>query len=163
HFRDCKDLRELLLSYTRVSDAGVAHFKGRKGLTALDLTNTRVSDAGLAHFNGCKHLTDLPLGAIRGTCMGRGHCNDCKDLAYVHRAAAGVSDATLTGLKVCRNLTMLYLQRTKATAATIEELKTALPRCRIEWDGGVIEPKAPSDSDRKAAEWVLSIGGVVMV
>src|SRR5262249_55590819 len=82
---------------------------------------------------------------------------------YVYLHSTQVSDASLTNLKACKNLTMLYLQRTKVTAAMIEELKTAIPRCRIEWDGGVIEPKVPSDSDRKAAEWVLSIGGVVRV
>src|SRR5207302_253164 len=34
----------------------------------------------------------------------------------------------------------------------------ALPACRIHWDGGVIEPRDP---DRKATEWVLSVGGTV--
>jgi hypothetical protein len=27
------------------------------------------------------------------------------------------------------------------TGAKVEELKQALPRCKIEWDGGVIEPR----------------------
>jgi hypothetical protein len=35
----------------------------------------------------------------------------------------------------------LYLQKTKVTLAGIEELRKALPQCKIEWDGGVIEPK----------------------
>src|SRR6185369_10090602 len=42
----------------------------------------------------------------------------------------------------------------------VNRFAAALPSCRIEWDGGVIEPK-PSDADRSAAEWVLSIGGSV--
>src|SRR5207244_1049992 len=50
---------------------------------------------------------------------------------------------------------------TKVSAAGIETLKKALPNCRIEWDGGVIEPTA--SPDRRAAEYVLSIGGTVRV
>ena len=40
-----------------------------------------------------------------------------------------VSDLT------CRNL-----RGTKVTAAGIDDLKKALPPCKIEWDGGVIDP-----------------------
>jgi hypothetical protein len=37
------------------------------------------------------------------------------------------------------NLTALDLRKTKANAAGIDRLHQALPRCRIEWDGGVVE------------------------
>jgi hypothetical protein len=43
--------------------------------------------------------------------------------------------------KDCKNLTYLDLQKTKVTAAKIEELKKVLPKCKIEWDGGVIKEK----------------------
>jgi len=33
------------------------------------------------------------------------------------------------------------VQKTKVTAAGIDELKKTLPKCKIEWDGGVIEPR----------------------
>jgi len=33
------------------------------------------------------------------------------------------------------------LQQTKVTVAGIDERKKALPKCRIEWDGDVIEPR----------------------
>jgi len=36
---------------------------------------------------------------------------------------------------------VLELQKTKGTAAGIEDLKKALPKCVIKWDGGAIEPK----------------------
>jgi len=53
-----------------------------------------------------------------------------------------VTDAGLIPFKDCKNLTLLTLQKTKVTAAGIEELRKALPQCKIEWeDGGVIEPK----------------------
>jgi hypothetical protein len=32
------------------------------------------------------------------------------------------------------------VRNTKVSPAGIETLKKALPKCKIEWDGGVIEP-----------------------
>src|SRR5450755_4504991 len=55
---------------------------------------------------------------------------------------------------------MATLAGTKVSAAGIDALHKALPRCRIEWDGGVADQ---SPADRKAAEYVLSIGGSVRI
>jgi len=44
-------------------------------------------------------------------------------------------DGTGQHFKDCKNLTILTLQKTKFTAVKIEELKKALPMCKIEWDG----------------------------
>jgi len=41
----------------------------------------------------------------------------------------------LTGLE------WLDLRGTKATAASVAELREALPNCQIEWGGSVIEPR----------------------
>jgi hypothetical protein len=46
----------------------------------------------------------------------------------------------------------LRLAKTKVTAEKIDELKAALPRCRIEWDGGIIEPRSSDDTGRPPAE-----------
>ena len=40
-----------------------------------------------------------------------------------------------------QRITFLSLTKTKITAAGIDGLKKALPQCKIEWDGGVIEPR----------------------
>src|SRR5262249_40977922 len=42
-------------------------------------------------------------------------------------------------------------------------LKMALPQCQIHWDGGVIEPIASPENERRVAEWVLKNGGKVLV
>ena len=100
-----------------MSDVGLAYFKDRKDLTLLSLGCTKVTDAGLAYFKDDKNLTFLDLQSTK------------------------VSDMGLAFFKDCKKMTNLRLQGTKATAAMIEELKKALPQCKIEWDGGVIEPK----------------------
>ena len=45
----------------------------------------------------------------------------------------------------------------------IKKLAEALPQCKIDWDGGVIEPTQSADPERRAAEWVISIGGKVCI
>jgi hypothetical protein len=54
-------LRDLDLSNTKVTDAGMACFKDCKALTSLNLAGTKVSDVGLAHFKDCKNLKYLFL------------------------------------------------------------------------------------------------------
>jgi len=56
-----------------------------------------------------------------------------------------VSDAGLAHFKDCKNLKRLNVEKTKVTAAGIGGLAKALPQCRIEWDGSVIEPTARLD------------------
>ena len=81
---------------------------------------------------------------------------DCKNLTLLHLQGTAVSDAGLTHFKEFKNLTHLTLQKTKVTAAGIDELIKALPKCKIEWDGGVIEPA----SDRKVLTDRTAAGGV---
>jgi Leucine-rich repeat (LRR) protein len=69
-----------------------------------------------------------------------------------------VTDAGLKHLTVLANLRRLDVSGTRITPAGIAELQKALSACKIEWDGGVIEPKPSADPDRRAAEWLLSIG-----
>ena len=52
-----------------------------------------------------------------------------------------VSDAGLAHFKDCKGLASLDVKKTKVTASGIAEFSKALPQCKIEWDGGVIEPK----------------------
>jgi hypothetical protein len=57
----------------------------------------------------------------------------------------------------------LRLGKPPVTAKGVEGLAKALPKCKIEWDGSVIQPLARLDPDRQAAEYALSIGGQVRV
>jgi hypothetical protein len=52
-----------------------------------------------------------------------------------------VTDAGLDHFAKCKELTNLYLSKTGVTKAGVEKLAKALPNCRIEYDGGTIEPK----------------------
>lgn len=41
----------------------------------------------------------------------------------------------------------LHLEKTAVTEAGVRELAAALPQCRIDWDGGRVEPKQAADSE----------------
>ena len=82
----------------------------------LHLNDTQVSDVGLAHFK------------------------DCKELRWLYLKNTRVSDAGVAPFKDCKNMTILLLQKTKVTAAGVADFAKGLPGCKIEWDGGVIEP-----------------------
>jgi hypothetical protein len=77
-----------------------------------------VSDAGLVQLKKFKTLRSLDLFG-------------CKQ----------VTDIGLAHVKDCKNLKSLWLMETSVTAGGVDELKKNLPKCRIEWDGGAIEPK----------------------
>jgi hypothetical protein len=53
-----------------------------------------------------------------------------------------VTDAGLEQLAGFRKLASLFVKKTNVTKAGVKKLAAALPRCKIEWDGGVIGPKA---------------------
>ncbi len=141
NFKNCKALLSLNLSGESVSDAGLVHFKDCN-LTQLRLYRTNASDAGLAYFKDCKNMTVLALNNMPMTDAGLAHFKDCKKLTSVDLARTQVSDQGLVQFHDCKNLVQLLLQGTTVTAAGIDELKKALPKCKIEWDGDVIEPTA---------------------
>ena len=108
---------------------------------------SRVNESGSADVTdaGLRHLARMP------------------QLRQLEVDGCAITDAGLEGLADLPKLTSLIVKNTKVTAAGVKKLAAALPRCKIEWDGGVIEPKISTDPDRKAVEWVLSIGGAIKI
>ena len=63
------------------------------------------------------------------------------------RFAAGLF-SVLTHLAGLAELRRLSLRQTAVSEAGVRKLSAALPKCRIEWDGGVIEPEVRPESNR---------------
>lgn len=186
HFKNCKGLTTLIPSLNRdpVKGTALAHFKE---LTILNLTNTPVTDEALIHIKDCKWLKHLDLSgtkitheALAGlkafkllsnlglseTLITNAALIHLKDLAGLSRLALNktpITDEGLSHLKECKTLTFLNVRQTKVTRKGLDEFHAAVPRCKIEHDNGTLEPKAPADPDRTAAEYVLSLGGIVAV
>ncbi len=52
-----------------------------------------------------------------------------------------LTDNGLAYFKDSKNLTLLQIQRTKVSAAKVDEIRKAMPKCRIESDHGTFEAK----------------------
>ncbi|MBX3399036.1 MAG: protein kinase [Gemmataceae bacterium] len=160
HLKNLKELVGLHLAGTAVTDGGLIHLKEFGSLQWLDLSGTTVSDAGLAHLKNLGKLGAITLGNLPVGDEGLSHLKELKGLESLTASGTAVTDAGLIHLKEIKGLRNLYLKGTKVSAKGLADFHVALPACRIEHDGGVIEAE---DVDRRAAEWVLSIGGKIQV
>jgi Leucine-rich repeat (LRR) protein len=164
HFKNCKNLTHLILGGTQVTNAGLVdckdwkklgflsldwtsvgnpvllHLKDCKNLEALFLSNTQVNDAGLALLN-CETMTGLGLNGTQVSDEGLATLKNCKIMDFLNLKDTKVSDAGLENLKGLAALKELDLTGSKVTADGVKKLAAALPKCKIKWDGGVIEPK----------------------
>jgi tRNA A-37 threonylcarbamoyl transferase component Bud32 len=141
HFTGCRSLTRIEVYFTGVTDAGLAVFKECTNLGYLAVDHTKVTDTGLAHFKDCKNLAFLALAGTQVTDAGLAQFKDRKGLTYLDVHQTQITDVGLAPFKECPNLTRLFVRGTKVTPGTVAEFAKALPNCRIEWDGGVIEPK----------------------
>ncbi|QEL18598.1 protein kinase domain-containing protein [Limnoglobus roseus] len=156
-----KSLIGLACTHTVLKDADFAPLVRFQNLKSIDITGKELSDAVLDHVaklprleavhlsktgvteNGLRKLKDVSLSAI--------YLNDCK----------GVTDAALAELTGHLNLRLVEVVGTGVTEAGVRRLSASLPRCRIAWDGGTIEPVGAAD--RRSADYVLSVGGAVSI
>jgi WD40 repeat protein/Leucine-rich repeat (LRR) protein len=141
HFKDCKKLKTLALPETQLDDAALAHFKDCPDLLELDLGGTKVSAAGLVHFKDCKKLRKLWLYGTPADDAALAQFKDCKNLTFINLDGASVTDAGLAHLAGMDQLTEVLLRNTKVNEKGVQDLAKALPKCKITWDGGTIEPK----------------------
>jgi tRNA A-37 threonylcarbamoyl transferase component Bud32 len=141
HFAGSTDLLQIEAYDIEMTDQGLAAFKDTPNLTRLSINHTKVTDAGLALFKEHTKLVFLGLGDLEITDAGLAHFKGQKKLSYLDVHNTKVTDAGLEPFKECPALTWLYVHGTKVTPAKVAEFAQALPRCRIVWDGGTIEPK----------------------
>src|SRR5262249_45746881 len=112
---------------------------------------------GLKHLGNCPglvhlSLVDCPLAEP-----------DLAALAPVRQLELGgtsVGDQDLERLAKVTGLRKGALDKTKGSEAGVKKLAATLPLCQINWDGGTIEPRT---NPRAALEWVLAVGGVVVL
>jgi Leucine-rich repeat (LRR) protein len=187
HLSTLHELEELALGATHVGNNGLATLKQLKKLKYLYLRHTSVTDAGLIHLRGMVNLQGLDLFAIGITSKGMQDIGTLTNLKFLNLSLTQVDDIGLRDLKnllqlgdvslegcknvnesglielhVLKSLRELNIKGTKITPTGFEQLKKALPKCRIQSDHGTYEPTvtpATAMSDREVAEWVLSRKG----
>lgn len=127
----------------KVSDRDLSRLKGCQGLYLMDLCDTPVGDAGLAYLKDSVSagvLSEVYLGNTSITDAGLAHLADCTSLHQLWIYNTKVTDTGLNHLKGMKRMYRLLATGTKVTDAGVRQLAYALPKCKIEWDGGVIQP-----------------------
>ncbi len=128
-------LTELSLVNTGVNDQLLAHLPKLPALQRLVLDGNDIRGGGLTYLRDRPELIDLSLGCPLLTDLTAKNLTELKQLKRLSLAGSGLTNAGIKHLASLTNLESLDLRRTKVTAAGIDELKAALPKCQIEWDG----------------------------
>ena len=119
-----KNLRELNLSWTHVTDAGLKQLEeDLPQLQSLYLRGLYLSDAGLVHLRGLKNLRTLYLSGQPVTDAGLVHIMELKQLMGLGLSSTRVTDAGFANLPTLKNLRNLNLERTRVTDAIFAQLK----------------------------------------
>jgi hypothetical protein len=126
-----KELRRLDVSSTRTTDAGLEEIAVLKQLQWLELSCTLVTDAGLKHLAALQELRELELESTGVTDAGLRELAALKKLERLNLCFTRVTDMGLRQLAVLKELRVLRLRESQVSEAGINELKKALPKCRI--------------------------------
>ena len=139
-FAEFDQLRTLWLNKCAVSDKGLEALARSRSLESLVVAGTNVSDDGVESLQKLP-LRVLHIGVSKISNGSMPRFAEFELLEELWLNSTAVSDTGLVALAKSRLLRYLVLTRTKVTEAGVKKLAAALPRCKIEWDGGVIEPK----------------------
>jgi hypothetical protein len=162
-FAGNKALVKLVISgTTAVTEAGLRHLAGNTGLLELWLHDRPFTDECLKPFHGNTKLHQLVLAHAQPTDAGVAPFGACLDLRHLDLNGTKVTAAVLPHFHKCTKLGTLFVKGTGITREQLDETAKKLPNCRIEYDGGVIEPRGARD-ERPAALAVLAAGGEVGV
>ena len=77
------DIKELDLSGTPITNAGMKHLKGLTNLQQLNLWACKIDDAGVAHLANLKNLHELNINATNITNAGLEHFKGLTNLKYL--------------------------------------------------------------------------------
>ncbi len=119
---------------TRLSDKGIKFLKNLTNMNYLDLFDTKMSDTGLKYIQDFKNLYYLYIGGNLITSQGLKVLTGFKSLRYLDISdSILITDEGIPYLRQLKNLVFLRLYTTGISDNGIEELKRALPQCRIEY------------------------------
>lgn len=156
-----KNLRDLNLGWTEVSDEGLAHLKRLRRLEHLYLEScSNVTDSGIAHLAGLTNLKDLTVSGTGMSNAGMVHLKNLKKLEWLELTGVPVEDDDVQFLREFTNLKVLFFCRLgqpgpspKVSKATVEELRKCLPKCDIIWKPPEVESESgEADEDGPAPE-----------
>jgi serine/threonine protein kinase len=124
------------------------------GLRRVDLSGTQTSPVYFGKF--MPRLTALSLNDNH-TNTGFSELAKHPNLTLLELRNTSITNADATALQQLKNLRFLDLTGTKISPVVIKSLQTALPNCLVV---NRLNP-ASKDADRRAAHWLLGMGGTI--
>jgi len=126
------NVKMLKVSSGKITDAGMTSVGKLTHLQELWLTSVPVTDSGLAPLTGLAERQKIILQGIPISDQGLAHLKNMKTLKLLHLGGCGgIADQSIEHLQSLKSLESLHLERTKVTPAGLEQLRKALPGCRV--------------------------------
>jgi hypothetical protein len=127
------EMKMLLLGWTTTTDDGLANLDKARSVRILDLDQTPITDVGMVHLACLDRLEDLRLWKVKITDKSLSHLSGCRNLKYLDLRATGVTDEGLCHLYGLSKLGAVELNDTAVTDAGADQLRKALPSCRVKF------------------------------
>lgn len=153
HIAAAKSLRELDISKTAITDRGLASLATLAALEQLYLTDTAIGNAGVRELRRLERLSHLSLAGTQVTGAAIDDLARMPALRWLSLARLPLDDAGIAGFSRSSQLVELSVEGTSLTDAGLEELRAALPNCKLTGD--------PPDPQRLVARRVLEQGGAI--
>lgn len=133
HIESLRGLRVLELTSTDITDEGLLHVAKLTGLTSLGLSHSRISDEGVKELGGLTRLRELWMSSTDIDDAGLEGLSLPQTLVQLGLSGTRITDEGLKRLYSLKSLIRIYLFSTQVTREGTEELKKALPSCRVKW------------------------------
>ena len=119
------------LASRTVEDADLQPLIHLRDVVNLNLRGTGITDGGLAYLKDLKTLRRLHLEKTGITNAGLEHLKDLNQLMYLNLYETAVTDEGLQHLGGLSQLSKLYLWKTKVTESGLDRLRKSLPKLQI--------------------------------
>lgn len=155
------ELRNLYCSSQSITDQGLANLNSLGHLELLHLSGCpKITDGAIQSFTNRRQIEDWNLAGTKITDEGvQQILAQAESLQALTLNRTNTTDKGLAGVEQRKELRLLLVNKTSVTGEFLQAIHKKLPNCRIEWDGGVIEPV--KSVGRRAAAWVMASGGTV--
>ena len=146
HIQTANPAQALLLNQVGLDDAGLEILLENRRWGWFHIPNNQVTGDGLKQLIG-SGITVLHIAGNELTDDDLLFLGQLPTLTALYLADNPLTDEALESVAACRQLTLLDLSRVGVTAEAVQRLHEQLPKCRIVWDGGTIEPQLTSDRE----------------
>jgi serine/threonine protein kinase len=140
-----------LMNIPTLTPEALSYVSKFEQLSGMAINGSPVTDSGLAELAKAKGLQDLLLEWCSGPLTGAGfkHLASLPLLRHLNLNNTFLDASSVGSLKLLTSLRVLDVRQTQLGAADIAELRKALPKCAIVWDGGLIVPGVEGEREAK--------------